>query len=431
MIHKTIKSILVRLLVSGLIFAIPSFVYGQVAISEIMYDMSGTDTGREWIEVQNIGSASIDLSTWKLFEANSNHKITALSSATLPSQGFAIIADNSDKFKVDNPQYEGLLFDSTFSLSNDGETIIVRNDASLDVDTLTYNPSIGAAGDGTSLQKMGTSWISALPSPGRETTATESIHPEAAGENTASTSSDQDQSTSSDQSGSTDGELLPEQDSKVLLSYSSQAVATVSRDPVSFQVTAGRPRLGFVGAPLSFEAKMKVGKNLPSGGIVASWSMGDGTEKSGRIISHTYQFPGDYLVLLNADFSGNSAVSKVKVKIVDPSISLSFNPQGYIQIDNLSDIELNLGRWIIETESVRFIIPQDTLVYPHASVKLPSKATGIAYFTKYLRIANPSGVVLTTLSTFKAGGPDDISISLPDGESSDSLLHRLEDITRK
>ena len=30
-------------------------------ISEIMYDPSGTDTNREWIEVHNAGSESVDL----------------------------------------------------------------------------------------------------------------------------------------------------------------------------------------------------------------------------------------------------------------------------------------------------------------------------------------------------------------------------------
>ena len=50
--------------------------YANILINEVMYDVEGTDTDREWIEVYNDGSESVDLSTYKLFEANTNHGLT-------------------------------------------------------------------------------------------------------------------------------------------------------------------------------------------------------------------------------------------------------------------------------------------------------------------------------------------------------------------
>lgn len=83
------------------LLALPIVARAQLAITEIMYDVPGSDSGREWIEVQNTGAASIALSEWKLFEANTNHGLTTDGSDTLAPGSFAIIADDPAKFRTD------------------------------------------------------------------------------------------------------------------------------------------------------------------------------------------------------------------------------------------------------------------------------------------------------------------------------------------
>lgn len=402
------------------ILIMPLYTRAQVLITEIMYDIEGADTGREWIEVQNTGSDSIDLSAWKLFEANTNHKITALGDTNLPSQGFAIIADNTDKFKIDNPTYSGLLFDSTYSLGNEGETLILRDGTLADSDAVTYSPAVGGQGDGTTLQKATTGWIAALPTIGTHTTATQSFHPTS---NTAESSNGSENqagnsatgTTAIDQNNMTDS---TEQSATTAVStHSSQSVATISRDIEDLQVTSGRPRLGFVGAPLTFEAKIKVAKHIPTSSagehITGTWSMGDGTQYTGQSISHSYMFPGDYIVILNATYGGIAAVSKTKVKIVEPEVLLSFDLSGYTKISNLSDVELNVGGWILESETSRFLIPKDTLIARHSFIKLAGMVTHIPYFKKHILLANPSGFTVAQVSpenvTFK-GQPADTAL---------------------
>ena len=46
-------------------FAVPSLVSAGVEIREIMYDVSGADTGREWIEIINTGGEPVDAATLK------------------------------------------------------------------------------------------------------------------------------------------------------------------------------------------------------------------------------------------------------------------------------------------------------------------------------------------------------------------------------
>ena len=90
----------------------------SLKITEIMYDLPGSDSGREWIEVYNAGASDIDLSLFKFFEANTNHGLAPAGSSILSAGALAVIADNPEKFSIDWPSYNGLIFDSSFSLSN-------------------------------------------------------------------------------------------------------------------------------------------------------------------------------------------------------------------------------------------------------------------------------------------------------------------------
>lgn len=135
-----------------LVMAIPLSTSAQVIITEIMYDLrEGSDSGREWIEVYNAGAAPIDLSTWKIVESGKNHKITAVQGSFGPGT-FAVIADNAVKFKVDHPDYVGVLFDSAFSLNNNGERVALFDATGKEIVSAAYAESMGGNGTGDSLQ---------------------------------------------------------------------------------------------------------------------------------------------------------------------------------------------------------------------------------------------------------------------------------------
>jgi len=145
----------------------------QVMVSEIMYDLPGSDSGREWIEVENKGSLAVDLTKIKLLEAGVKHGVNPVSGQSALAPGsFAIIAENSEKFLVDNPTFSGTLFNSSFSLSNTGEMIALV-DASSTIDSVLYQSSQGGAGTGFSLQKKDGAFLAAKPSPGRELLASD------------------------------------------------------------------------------------------------------------------------------------------------------------------------------------------------------------------------------------------------------------------
>lgn len=138
-----------------------------IQISEIMYDLPGTDTGREWVEIYNNNSIAENLTGWKFFEGGSNHNLNLTQGSwLLEPNSFAVIADNPSAFLLDNPSYASTLFDSSFSLSNTGEQIGIKNSSLQLVDSVAYNSSWGANGTGKSLQLYSGNWCEGNPTPG-------------------------------------------------------------------------------------------------------------------------------------------------------------------------------------------------------------------------------------------------------------------------
>ena len=116
------------------------FLLSAIVFSDVIYDVIGTDEGREWIEIKNSGAEPVDLTGWKLFEGGVHHKITPVGGAIIQPGGRAAIADSAEAFAADNPNYPGLVFDSSFSLKNTGETLVLKDASGNEAALITYVP---------------------------------------------------------------------------------------------------------------------------------------------------------------------------------------------------------------------------------------------------------------------------------------------------
>ncbi len=150
-----------------LLLFFPSLGRAELFINEIMYDLSGADDGREWIEIENRGTVAIGILNWKFNEAGSNHKLTLFSgTSTLDPQAYLVIVQDPTKFLADTPGFRGTIVDSSFSLSNEGETLSLIDGALQSVSATSYSAARGAKGDGNSLQNIDGQWVSQKPTPG-------------------------------------------------------------------------------------------------------------------------------------------------------------------------------------------------------------------------------------------------------------------------
>lgn len=148
------------------------------------------------------------------------------------------------------------------------------------------------------------------------------------------------------------------------------------------EVGVGRDRLGVVGADLSFEAWRK---NNASGNF--SWTFGDGSVSDGVKVNHRYEFPGEYQVILNAYFPEGQSVSRTKVLIIKPELAISNLDWsvGFVELSNPGAYEINLGGWILEDQTSRFIFPTDTIITSKAKIKVA---------TNLLKLSGVGGLVL-------------------------------------
>ena len=126
-----------------------------IVINEIMYAPDGTDTGREWIELYNNEAFDVDITGWKLYENDINHGLTiSQGDLVIPSNKYAVIADNSDSFLLDYPDFNGTLIDSAFSLLQDGEFICIQDSSLTSIDCVNYSSTWGANDNGKTLEKI-------------------------------------------------------------------------------------------------------------------------------------------------------------------------------------------------------------------------------------------------------------------------------------
>ena len=129
-----------------------------LTINEIMYDLPGNDTGREWVEIFNEGDAAETIATgssgWRFYDG-SNHILYAQpqESNTVAAGGFAIITASTSAFLAEHPEFSGTLFSSALSLGNTSDTLRLVGMDGITVSEATYASSMGANGNGKTLDR--------------------------------------------------------------------------------------------------------------------------------------------------------------------------------------------------------------------------------------------------------------------------------------
>lgn len=155
--------------------------------------------------------------------------------------------------------------------------------------------------------------------------------------------------------------------------YSSNPL-TNNREQVSnISINIGKDRTGSIGSPMEFKAETNLNYTRSS---IFKWNFGDGSEGHGDLLTHTYEYPGDYTVVLNLSLpSGGQTVSKVNVKIVDPALTVVSATPERIEIKNNSKFDTSLfGRALVVGDKA-FLFPQDTIIKASQGIFFSSKVT--------------------------------------------------------
>jgi hypothetical protein len=351
-------------LIITLILISPIAVSAQIIITEIMYDLEGSDSGREWVEITNVGSETIDVSSWKLHENDTNHGLTLIQGdANLSSGQSAIIADNPSKFLIDWPSFNGTLLDSSFSLKNTGEQLYLRDQDLIDIDSVNYDPLWGAEGDGNSLQKSGSSWLALSPTPGQYNSGEEENEEENPPPSPNVDNEDKDV-----------GSVAPYQ---------------YPKEKISTRIISEKIFLS--GADSLFKADSLGTENEKLEGARHSWNFGDGTLEEGEQVLHNFVYPGEYIVFLEVISGKYYTSERIYVSVIPSSLSITDSEMDFIKLHNDSSKELNISYWMLSAGDKTFVIPGNTYIKTGGDITFSRETTGLDGRSKPLRLLYPNG----------------------------------------
>ena len=172
--------------------------------------------------------------------------------------------------------------------------------------------------------------------------------------------------------------------------YSASPLSARGHD-VGLDLSAGRDRVGTVGSPLEFRAETNL-ISLTAGGF--TWNFGDGAEAYGGLVTHTYEYPGDYVVVLNANLGAGMAVARANVKIVASSLKIISADADKITVENDAASEASLFGRALWVKGKGFAFPQDTIIKPGQKIAFSAKVTGLAAANlndvQFLTIGSPA-----------------------------------------
>ncbi|MBC8173762.1 MAG: lamin tail domain-containing protein [Chitinophagales bacterium] len=128
----------------------------NIAISEINYNSESTVASGNWLELFNYGAAGVNISGWKIQDANPLHNYTIPDGIILNAGERIVFTDDDSAFTVQNPTVTNYLGELGFGLDNTSETIKLFDHQGHLKLSITYVDSLpwpsGADGEGRTLE---------------------------------------------------------------------------------------------------------------------------------------------------------------------------------------------------------------------------------------------------------------------------------------
>ncbi len=372
------------------LFFIPFFAKAEILISEISWMGNESSANAEWIELENTGGSSVNMSGWTLKSEDGSPSINL--SGSISAGAYSLLERTSDSTV---PGVSALV---TYSgaLSNSGEHLVLRDGNGNVIQNLNFS-SGWPAGNNTTKETMqwnGSIWITSDSTPGSQNASFDSG---SVGDQGTDTGDDEEADDDSDNDSDNGSSSSSNDNSKI--KYDKELVEIKTQDS---SVPAGTP------VKFSLKTRDFNGANIYSGDFL--WNMGDGTERyfsKNEKFEHTYDHEGSYVVYLryySTYFEGMEpdAVDKITVTINNTSVAISkIHLDGSVEIKNSSSQEVDLSNWVLKDILGKyFTIPNGTFIQANKSLVLNSKRLRLN--TSKITLLTPSGSFASYKDNFPA-----------------------------
>lgn len=370
-----------------------------------MYDLPGTDTDREWLEIHNDGDTTIDLKNWKIDDGddakhglNEPPKNGGKGDLKIGPNEYIILADKANVFLLEHIGFSKKVIDTVLDLGNKGETISLIDEGGAVADSLSYSDSMGGKDDENSLHRKNNILEAGMPTPGEPYN---------------------------------NQQIKTEEVKNVVSNNTASNQSSFPVEPRIFTSILGE-KVVMVGVETIFKNETIGIDKKPITNARAIWSFGDGVIKEGQTMSHTYLQPGTYMLVLNVSSGEFTASAKQKVDVINADLSIheiKTGSEGYVSIKNNSNYDLDISRFIIISGGKNFILPQSTFILAKSVLPLDNRITGLSPEMGNVEFFYPNGQKITSLTKTVSNIPkvETKIISVKQDVSSEKTIPKLID----
>jgi len=133
-----------------------------------------------------------------------------------------------------------------------------------------------------------------------------------------------------------------------------------------------------------------------------SWNFGDGTTADTASPTHSYKYPGTYVVIVESYYLKEEKIARHEIEILPVSVDISTNPLGAVTITNKGTEEINLHGMTVSGKG-EFNFPEYSILMPGKSITISPESNSGGGGLAVLR--DQAGVLVATEQTISTVKP--------------------------
>jgi PKD repeat protein len=325
-----------------------------VSISEVAWMGSQTSANHEWIELYN-PSEAVTVDGWTLSDGmNLNISL----SGSVPGNSYVVLERN----RSDGNSVVGTPFlNYAGALVNTGATLTLRRADGSVVDQVVGGENWqNIGGDNVTketAQYTNGGWITAAATPGKANAISGSLPPPP---------------TSTTISGSS---IAP----AVLTGAPGTEASkrhTYAHLPWELELAILAPATAQVNQPVKLRAEASGLGPTHLDSLVYSWNLGDLTTKGTDMATHTYTYPGTYIVTLYATFAKREATATHQITVLPVQFSLARLANGDVQVYNDTTYEVDISGFTLKSGTQTVVFPPRSFMSARSTLTVPVSRIG-------------------------------------------------------
>ena len=356
-----------------LLIVSPGFVEAAVTINEVAWMGDTASANHEWVELYNSGEAAVSLEGWTLSDGL-NLAVTLTGSIT-PGE-YAVLERTSEESAVGTAF---LIY--TGAIINTGATLTLRDAGGTIQDQVPGGEewqNIG--GDNTTketAQYTSGGWITAPGTPGRANATVGSV-PEEEDDDSVTTAKPTSR--------------------QVTENRSSNAPVLVRTTKSGLSTTVTGPTQTYVNQPVSFTLEAAGAGATIISSLKNVWNFGDTYTASGTSVTHTYEYPGTYVVTVRSIYAKHDVTTRHQVTVLPVRVSLGRTTQGDIILNNDAPYEIDISGFVVKG-TAELVIPPGTIMLERSTITIPKARVEKGGVNHHITIYDAARRLVTSTAT--------------------------------